>query len=177
MAAMFGGSRVNDKTPPATALRIQTALNGQPIAIVHGRNRVAGNLIWYGGFAYTGPGKGGGKGGGGGKGTQQQTNYSADVIIGLAEGPLGYFGTVWSGQSISTAAQQNDPGYQGFSSFDGTPGQAPWSWLETAFPQYALGYSSLGYVGYNPMQLGSSPGLPNLTFESAARLVPQLRRR
>jgi hypothetical protein len=172
MAALFGGGRVNGKTPPATSLRIQTALNGQPIPIVHGRNRLAGNLIWYGGFAYTGPGKGG-KGGGGGKSQPQQTSYSADVVIGLAEGPLCYFGTVWSGQSIMTAAEQATS-REGFSSFDGMQGQSAWSWMETAFPQYALGYTCLGYVGYNPMQLGQSPALPNLNYEIGGSVGPAI---
>ncbi|MGH6982295.1 MAG: hypothetical protein ACREFC_13910, partial [Stellaceae bacterium] len=82
MAILFGGGRVNDRTPPATSLRVQTSLDGQPIAIVYGRQRVAGNLVWYDGFKSSGGGgKGGGKGGiaGGGKG-QSQTRYSADVI-------------------------------------------------------------------------------------------------
>ena len=119
MAAFFGGGRVNRKTPPATSLRIQTALNGQPIGIVHGRQRVAGNLIWYGGFAHTGPGKGGGKGGvtAGGKG-QKQTTYSADVIIGICEGSVASFGTVWNGQAIATLSAT------GASIFDGGLGQA-----------------------------------------------------
>jgi hypothetical protein len=163
MAVFGGGSRVNQKQPPATALRIQTALNGQPVPIMHGRNRVAGNLIWYGGFAHTGPGKGGGKGGGGGK-SPQQTAYSADAIIGICEGPVLDFGTVWSGQSISTAATQNG-GLQGASTFNGEQGQAAWGFMTASFPPYALGYSALAYIGYDPIQLGESPQLPNLNFE------------
>lgn len=160
MAAFFGGGRVNRKTPPATSLRIQTALNGQPIGIVHGRQRVAGNLIWYGGFAHTGPGKGGGKGGvtAGGKG-QQQTTYSADVIIGICEGSVASFGTVWNGQAIATLSAT------GASIFDGGLGQAAWGFITSAFSPYALGYNSLAYIGFDPLQLGSSPELPSLNFE------------
>jgi hypothetical protein len=161
MAILFGGSRVNDKNPPATSLRVQTSLNGQPIAIVHGQQRLAGNLIWYGNFRHSSSG-GGGKGAvvGGGKG-QSETTYSADVIIGLCEGPIALVNTVWSGQAIDTMAKL------GISEFPGTPEQAPWSFMTSAFPQYALGYSSLAYVGANPMALGGSPELPNLNFEVA----------
>jgi len=163
MAILFGGSRVNDRTPPATSLRVQTSLDGQPIAIVYGRQRIAGNLIWYDGFKSSGGsggGKGGGKGGiaGGGKG-QSQTKYSADVIIGLCEGPIEGIGTIWSGQSLETVAKL------GITCFDGASGQTPWSFLTARFPGAALGYSSLAYAGANPLSLGGSPSLPSLNFE------------
>ena len=55
----------------------------------------------------------------------------------------------------------------GITEFAGGQGQAPWGFLTSQFPQYALGYSALGYVGANPLQLGSSPELPSLNFEVA----------
>jgi len=161
MAILFGGSRVNDRMPPPTGLRIQTSLDGQPIAIVYGRQRIAGNLVWYDGFKSSGGGgKGGGKGGiaGGGKG-QSRTKYSADVIIGLCEGPVGGIGTIWSGQSLETAAKL------GITFFAGATSQAPWSFMTTSFPGNALGYSDLAYAGANPLSLGGSPSLPSLNFE------------
>lgn len=162
MAVLFGGSRVNDKTPPATSLRVQTALNGQPIAIVHGQQRIAGNLIWYGGFkSVTSANGGGGKGGivgGGGKG-QAQTTYSADLIVGLCEGPIENITTVWSGQTIETVAAI------GMGGAPGLQGATPTGFMSAQFPQYALGYSNLAYAIAAPLQLGSSPDVPNLNFE------------
>jgi hypothetical protein len=160
MAILFGGSRVNDKNSPATSLRVQTSLNGQPIAIVHGQQRLAGNLLWYGNFQHASGSGGGGKGvvTGGGKG-QSQTTYSADIIVGLCEGPIFAVDTVWSGQSIETA------GKLGLQPVLGWQAPEPWSYIATAFPQYALTYSSLAYVGGANFSLGESPNLPNLNFE------------
>jgi hypothetical protein len=163
MAVLFGGGRVNDNSTPATSLRIQTSLNGQPVAIVHGQARLAGNLIWYGNFRHAGSGKSsGGKGGvfSGGKG-QQETTYSADLLIGLCEGPIVNINTIWSGQTVETGAKIN------VGTASGTPGQAPLSVMSTTFPAYALGYSDLAYAYAFPLQLGASPALPGLNFELA----------
>lgn len=160
MAMLFGGGRINSRTPPATSLRVQTSLNGQPIAIVHGRARLAVNLVDYVGFASSG-GSGGGKGGvvgTGGKGTTQ-TSYSADIVAGLCEGPIAAVGTVWSGQMIETLATA------GFSVFTGTDAQAAWGFLSASYPNHALGYSYLAYVAAAPLPLGGSPELPNLNLE------------
>ena len=164
MGILFGGgSRVNQADQPATSLRVQTAINGQPVAIVHGQNRLAGDLVWYGGFTSAGGGKGGGKGGGGGGGKGgkggAQPNYTADVIIGLCEGPIATIGTVWDGASLETTTKL------GLTVVGGWPAQPEWSFMTAKFPTYALTYSSLAYVGANPLQLGSSPSLPNLNFE------------
>jgi hypothetical protein len=160
MAILFGGSRVNDKNPPATSLRVQTALNGQPIAIVHGQQRLPGNLLWYGNFRHSSSGSSGGKGAitGGGKG-QSSTTYSADIIVGLCDGPIFAVDTIWSGQSIDTASKL------GLQPVSGWQAPQPWTYIATAFPQYALTYSSLAYVGGANFSLGESPNLPNLNFE------------
>jgi hypothetical protein len=157
MAVLFGTGRVNDAASPATSLRIQTSLNGQPIAIVHGQQRIAGNLIWYGGFS-GGSGPKGGKGGGG-KG-ESAPSYSADVIIALCEGPIDDVSTVWSDMQVEGA-----PGSFNFVVFDGTQGQAAWGFMSASFPDETLGYSSLGYVGAAPFSLGSTSSLPQLNFE------------
>ena len=66
-----GGSPTPQAQIPvmATGIRVQSSVYGRCVSLVWGRNRVAGNLIWYGDFysvaTVTG---GGGGGGGGGKG-------------------------------------------------------------------------------------------------------------
>src|SRR5258708_32190592 len=95
-----GGGRRPDRPPPATQLRVQTAVQGTPIPIGWGANRLAPNLIYYNDFKATevqqssGGGKGSGSGGGGkGGGGSTQTNYAATVVCGLCEWPIIGVGT------------------------------------------------------------------------------------
>ena len=60
-----GASARKNRQPPASALRIQNSVAGQPRAIGWGQARLAGNLIWYGDFQAVPQQSGGGKGGGG----------------------------------------------------------------------------------------------------------------
>lgn len=52
-----------------------------------------------------------------------------------------------------------------FTLFPGTLGQSPWSYMTSAHPGQALGYSQLAYIGAQAMQLGPSGELPDYTFE------------
>jgi hypothetical protein len=102
MSGMFG----RQTEPIVTALggvRIQTSLWGVPIPIVFGRNRIAGNLIWYSDF-FSQPvntssksGKGG-MFGGGGKGGNKTYDYGAAVMIALCRGPIGGVLSIWDTQ-------------------------------------------------------------------------------
>src|SRR5258706_9124590 len=101
MTNFFGGvGRQANPMPPATQLGVQTAVQGTPIPIGWGANRLAPNLIYYNDFKATevqqssGGGKGSGSGGGGkGGGGGTQTNYTATVVCGLCEGPIFSVGT------------------------------------------------------------------------------------
>lgn len=99
-----GGPRTNAGTPPAaTSLRIQTSNTGMALPLVYGRTRVAGNLIWYADFtaiSHSTGGGGGGKGGGGGGGGGIAYTYSASILFGLCEGPIGGIGTIWRDKEI-----------------------------------------------------------------------------
>lgn len=157
-------------TPSVTGMDIQTSCYGKPIPLVFGETRIAGNLIDYGGFLATtvtqSSGSSGGKGGitgGGGKGSsgQSSTTFSADVLIGLCEGPITGVRAVWVSQSAA-----NDPTDAGFTIFNGPIGQTPWStWASIFGGTRALGYSGLAYAGAAPYNLGTSAQLPNLNFE------------
>ncbi len=156
------GSRVNDASPPASALRVQSSVQGQPLSFLHGQQRIAGNLIWYGDFSYTsgsGSGKGGKGGavGGGGKGaTGQGTTYSASFMLGLCEGPIDVVTYLWNNKTPESISSQ------GFAVFDGYQGQPAWGFLSG--PE-ALGYSSLAYTAAANYSLGNQPELPNFNFE------------
>ncbi len=78
--------RGHGQKPDYTALEIQTSASTLPIPIVWGRNKIAGNVLWYANFQAVagGGGKGvGGKGGlSGGGGSAASYTYNADLIIG-----------------------------------------------------------------------------------------------
>jgi len=83
-------------------IRLQTSVWGQPIPIVFGRNRVAGNLLWYGDFiaqSVSNRKKGGSSGGSGKKGSGQY-DYGAAVAIALCRGPIANLGSIWSTQGL-----------------------------------------------------------------------------
>src|ERR1700722_7771619 len=133
---LSGGSRVNDGSPGATTLRVQSSVHGLPLGFVHGQNRLAGNLIWYGNFSSTsGSGKGGGKGGvvssGGKGGAGSGTTYSASFILGLCEGPIDQIVRLWNNKTPQSL------GSVGFTEFNGYQGQAPWGYLTSTYPGYA----------------------------------------
>jgi len=157
---MMGGSS-STKTPPATALRIQSSIAGLPITVGWGRTRVSGNLIWYGDFAsHANSSGGGGKGGGGGgKGGSGSTTYNASIIIGISEGPISAVNGVWSDSTYYSLGSQS-LGY-----LDGDYGQGPWSYLSSVYPSQALDYRGLAIVVGANISLGTSPNLPNYTFD------------
>jgi len=164
MAILSKGSKVNSKTPIATALRIQSSVQGVAMPFVHGQQRIAGNLIWYGNFSYNG-GSGSGKGGkggiagGGGKAGGSGASYSASFMLGICEGPVDAILELWDNKTPEALASQ------GVSAFDGYQGQPAWSYLSSADPSQALGYSSMAYAASANYNLGNQPELPNFNFE------------
>jgi hypothetical protein len=166
MAGIFKSStRVNAPTPADSALRIQTSVDGLPRQIGWGQSRSTGNLIDYAGFSSapvasaSSGGKGGIGGGGSGKGSSGtgSYNYSAFVQFGIGEGPVLGVVNVWNGSS--------EVGVASLSAFyTGSYEQA----ADSAFAAssgHALAYRGLAHADYNPLALGNSASLPNLTFE------------
>lgn len=158
--SLFGGQKAT--TPPASALRIDTSLQGTPIAIVlGGQTRVAGNLIDYYGFnSQNQSASGGGKGSLFSGGGATETVYYATLIIGICEGPIAAIPTMWVG-----GTQYGPPGGAGFEYVTGTYPQAVWSYTEAAEPSHAQGYTGI-VLGLAPnLYLGTSASLQNYTFE------------
>lgn len=176
MANFLGGSSGRTNNPPvaATTLRIQNAVQGQPLAILHGQNRIAANIIDYWGFTATAQssGGGGGKGGmlgGGGKGSSVTGyTYNVSVIFGLCEGPIDQVILGWNGKSpfrLDVDLGEGGSGNYYFIPVDGAQAQAPWSYALSTNANHALGYSSLAYIGGENIYLGNSPELPNYNWE------------
>lgn len=156
------------------SLRYNTSQAGSILPLGYGTFRQQVNLIGFG--DYRGPsgkkGKNGplpitgthvGKGGSGagkkGTGGKKNGDYSIDVDFAICQGPvdIGDTNLVWS--SNGSAFFQS----VGLNLYTGDDGQA-------SDPVFAglgqdVGYSGTCHVTGTPMDLGSSPVLPNLSFE------------
>lgn len=162
MSGLFGGKKAKSQgTKAVSALQVQTSTFGPVLPLIYGKNRVAGNLGWYGNWiptAHTEKQSSGGKGGGGSQSSTSYT-YSTGVIILLGEGPINGVGTVWKDKEQHTLSDL------GFTLFTGTTPQSPWTWLSSYNSSQAIAYNGIAYVAASALQLGSSTGLPNLNYE------------
>jgi hypothetical protein len=164
--SLFGGGAKKPKSkvePRAMGIDFQGAEYGRCIPVVFGRGKVPGNVIWYGDFlatpVMTQQASSGGKGGGGGGSTTTQTgwSYSASFLVGLCEG-VGSVITIFDGTTtVSTGTA---------TLFTGTLTQSPWAHLPTG---HDFAYSGTVMAGFQSLDLGSSPSLPNYNFEIAGR--------
>jgi hypothetical protein len=162
----FHGAKLN-------SLRYNTSQAGSAVPLVYGTCRVSVNLIELWGFSGS---KGGGKGGkglgssGGKKGSNQR--FSVDVAFALCQGPVSFTGAshgiagnnrIWSNGGIAAGLAQ--VGLNGYAGTDGQAADPVFVSADSNSP--VLGYSGTCYVTGTPMQLGSTPALPNLQFEIA----------
>jgi hypothetical protein len=174
-SGLFGNSQQTQ--PPATSLRVNTSMQGVPIALIlGGANRLAGNLVDYFDLFYqnapsssSGGGKGGAFSAGTGKGNSGQYVYFASFIMAICEGPAGV-SAIW----MNGTAKEFPPtgstgiiswgGQDNFSAefFVGDYAQEPWGFGE-AFGRN-LAYRGITYSAFGTFPLGSSTSLPNLTF-------------
>jgi hypothetical protein len=156
-----GGSNAKQKTAIGS-LQFQTSQKGGVIPLVYGTTRAAPNLVDYDDFTAT-PASSGlkGKGGGGGKTGNQQYNYSASVILGMCQGPVSGFGTVWWDKNTAPLS-----GLPGLSTINlGADGQASDPFWVTNHPAKALGYSGTANFTLDNYQLGMTATLPNFSIE------------
>jgi hypothetical protein len=150
-----------------TGLQIQTSSNAVPIGIVYGTSRIAPNVIWTGGFFaiphYTSSSRGG-QGGGGQQ--LQGYDYYTSFMMGISEGPITTYRRIFANNNIfyDLYWAKLTVGILG-----NTP-QGIWGFLSSSFPGHALNYNGLAYVGAIAYPLGSSPHLPQFSFEIEGRL-------
>jgi hypothetical protein len=130
LTGLFGAKQTQ---PPATSLRVNTSLQGVPIALLlGGRNRLAGNLIDYYNFNYqggSGGSGGGGKGGifggssSGGKGASDSGyNYFVTFAMGICAGPVADCTTIWVSGTAMQAAFDVWPAQLDISTPSSSPG-------------------------------------------------------
>lgn len=154
------------------ALQYNTSMAGSVVALVYGRVRQPSNLIEF--DNYRGPkGKKGkvgplpvtgaptGKGGGGGKKSKKNTDFSVDVAFGVCQGPA----TILPGNFVFASGSVAAASSVGLLLYDGSDGQPIDPTFAAIHGADALNYSGTLYVAGTPMDLGSSPVLPNISFE------------
>src|SRR6266568_5338886 len=178
----FPGGKGGGPTPfsnafrPATlaSLRYNTSQGGSPVPICYGTPRVSINLVEFWGEQGFGSASKGGKGlgsSGGKKGSN--ANYSVDVAFALGQGPVNFTGApsgflngstlenrVWANGSVAGIDRTPVNVYDGN---DGQSADPVFVSSDTNTP--VLGYSGTSYVTGTPLQLGSTPALPNFSVE------------
>lgn len=162
-------------------LQISGSIQATPISIIYGAPRVPCNIIYSNGFNAVKQKSGkGGKGIlSGGKGQTSQYLYYATLVAALGEGPITQViviyqdSNVWFNLSqireIDPNNQTNKSGQPNFvptnaTLFAGVDSQAPWSYVESNWPNDARGYKDTCYIGLPNMQLDSSAAPPQLNF-------------
>lgn len=180
---IFGsGSRANKPVSKSTAMRSQTSVNGRPLAIGAGQNRLAGNLIYFGDYKSKQheSNSGGGKGGAfSGKGATNGYDYSATIMVSIGQ-------TIEQVMSINNGTQYDffytppaaltaallargmtvtTKNTFGATFLTGGYAQSPWSYMSSAHPTQALNYRGEALACFANMALGQNPALPNFNFE------------
>ena len=156
----MGGKTTRTSDTKILEFKVNSATYGLPVPVVLGTARISGNVIdWFDFTAIphtetTRTGKGGGS-----KTEHTTYTYTAAVLLGLAEGPIGGVDRVWADDAI-----YNSLSSLGLTLFNGAFGQAPWSYTQSKQPAKALPYSGLAYAA-GVVDLNSSGGLPQLNFE------------
>jgi len=158
-----GGQTIASSETPLAGFNIQTSAFGKPVPLLFGRNRISGNLLWYGDFTAiphtTSSSASGGKGGGGGITTSNTTyTYQTSFALGLNEGPAASINAYWVDKEYHADANI-------FTKFLGTYSQSAWSYLTSAHPTEALAYRGTAYVAAAAYDLGNSAGLGNHSFD------------
>ncbi len=156
-------------------LRIGSASEGEGIAKVYGRTRVAGQIIWATRFKETVHTKtsrsGGGKGSSGGHSTSTQTySYSISLALALCEGEIARVGRIWADGSEVDLSTLN------WRVYNGAVDQQPDPLIEAIEGSDAVpAYRGTAYVVIEDLQLGAYGNrVPQFSFEVVRHAPEQL---
>ena len=153
--SMGGGGKSAAKQPKKLGgIDFTGAQYGACLTVVFGKNKVAGNVGWYGDFRAI-PHKEKQPGKGGGAKSNTTFTYSASFQIMICEGVASVAQVYDSGTPKSLATV-------GGIAFTGTTPQTPWAHLTG---DAALAYAGTSLVAFQDVDLGSNASLPNYTFE------------
>lgn len=167
---MGGSTTISSSETRAEALKLQSSSYGAAVPVVHGKTRIAGNLLDYGLFtavAHTTSEEVGGKGGGTSLENTTYT-YRATVVIGLCEGQIQSIGAVWAGK-VKYASLNDVPSFTRDWRSGQVWAQASWWPLALMGVAHEVPYSGMALIGIQDYELGSGADLPNHNFEVIAR--------
>jgi hypothetical protein len=97
---MSGSKGLSTSDTRIEALNLQSSAYGVAVQLLYGTNRIAGNMVWYGGFKATAVKTSQGGKGGSAKSTSTNYTYSASVIMGLCEGQITGITRAWKGKQL-----------------------------------------------------------------------------
>ena len=163
MGGIFGGHKKDDK-PEYTGLQIQTSSAQMPIPVVWGTSKLAHNVLFYSNFqAHKSKGTKGSKGGIGGGGSKDQPTmytYTADLALGLCEGPIHGVGFVWDDRDLSS------PFALDFFVLPGTyPNATDWTYFSVFYPSYPLNFPGTAVAVGASVSLGTAASIGNIQWE------------
>ncbi|MEB8388620.1 glycoside hydrolase TIM-barrel-like domain-containing protein [Rhodobacteraceae bacterium KMM 6894] len=152
----------------ASRLRLTGSGEGDAIAQVYGRMRVAGQIIWVTEFREEVSTSGGGGKGGPSRPTTRQFSYSVSVAIALCEGEISHVGRVWAdGNEIARDDLM-------MRVYRGTPDQLPDPKMEAVEGAGTVpAYRGIAYVVIEDLALGAYGNrVPQFTFEVSRPAQP-----
>ena len=138
---------------------IQTSSEGAPVSIVHGRMRVAGEVIWAARPVERVQTRSASGGKGGPK--VDEYSYTISFAVAIAEGPVSGIGAVWADSTLLDRSRTVMRVHLGGED------QLPDPLIEAIEgPGKAPAYRGLAYVVFEDLPLGDFGGrIPNLAFE------------
>jgi len=157
---LLGSGSAPVETGRVDRFRLTGASEGAPVGQLHGRLRVAGQVIWASQFQESVATSGGGKGTGGATRTTDYS-YSVSLAVALCQGEITRVGRIWAdGVEVGrddlnirvyagTESQQPDPRMEAVEG----PGQVP-------------AYRGIAYVVFEDLDLGRFGNrVPQFSFE------------
>lgn len=159
-ARILGAGSPAVETGKIDRFRLSGASEGAPIADVHGRARVSGQVIWATRFQEQVAVSGGGKGAPS-QPTVREYSYSVSLAVALCKGPIMRVGRVWADGNEVSKSDLNMRVYPGSET------QVPDPKIEAVEGAgHAPAYRGTAYVVFDDLPLGPFGNrVPNFSFE------------
>ena len=160
-ARIMGAGSPTVETGRIDRFRVSGASEGAPMAKVHGRVRIAGQVIWSSRFLETVTTSGGGGKGSPSAPTTRAYSYSVSLAIALADGEISRVGRVWADGNEISKSDLNMRVYKG------TEDQLPDAKIEAVEgADEAPAYRGTAYVVIEDLQLAAFGNrVPQFSFE------------
>ena len=163
--AIFGGGGSGRQGARLGNLTVQSAAYGEPILHIHGRMRVAGNLVWTAGIRETSSTSGGGKG----RSSSTSYSYSSSFAVLLCGRTIAGVGRIWADGKLLRDASGAWLSPVTMRLFTGDELQAADPLIAAAESGGTPAYRGAAYVVFEDLPLADYGNrIPNLTFELIA---------